>query len=304
MHPVRHCQVSQGTVWLALINPRVNGIQIVFAKEDDGKLVQRCEVCTLMKDAFFHRCVANESDGHFPVAHALVGECATDSDRNRARDDWNARHDTLRDIHQVYGTAAAADASRCLAANLRRHAFEIAALGEIMRVAAVGAVDLVGRFKCRAGADRDRFLANRKMDRAAHLTFSVVIRDRLLDQTNAYHLAVQINLPLGVKRPDGGETLTRCGNCVHAKQSRSCQVSVWRYGMALHACRHPVWSPSGSQRAPSRVVGETIPLGRAAELSHVVSEVYSSICGRNRRFCRISAAKLAGARRFSAEPPY
>jgi len=42
----------------------------------------------------------------------------------------------------------------------------------------------------------------------------------------------------------------------------------------------------------------------SAELSHVVSEVYSSICGRNRRFCSISAAKLAGARRFSAEPPY
>ena len=161
----------------------------------------------------------------------------------------------------MHGTATAAHASRCLAANLHHHAFEIAALGEIMRVATVGAVDFVGRFKCRAGTDRDRFLANRKMDRAAHLTFSIMIRDRVLDQANAKHLAIQINLPLGVKRSDGGDTLTRCGNCVHAKQSRSCQVLVWRYGMAFHARRHPGWSPSGSQRAPSPAVGETIPLG-------------------------------------------
>ena len=200
----------------------------------------------------------------------------------------------------MHGTATAAHASRCLAANLRHHAFEIAALGEIMRVATVGAVDFVGRFKCRAGTDRDRFLANRKMDRAAHLTFSIMIRDRVLDQANAKHLAIQINLPLGVKRSDGGDTLTRCGNCVHAKQSRSCQVLVWRYGMAFHARRHP----GVPKERPAPQSAKPSLSEDSAELSHVVSEVYSSICGRNRRFCSISAAKLAGARRFSAEPPY
>src|SRR5262249_54286005 len=85
--------------------------------------------------------------------------------------------------------------------------------------------------------------ANRKMDRAAHFTLSVMIRDRLLDQANAKHLAVQINLPLGVKRPGGGETLTRCGNCVHAEQSRSCEVLIRRCEMVFHARRHPVWPP-------------------------------------------------------------
>src|SRR5215471_4897666 len=304
MHPVRLCQVSQGTVRLAFIDARVDRIEVILAEEDDGKFVQRRKVCALMKDAFLDRRIAKERDSHFTVAHALVGERAADSDRNRARDDRNARHDTLRDIHQVHGTTAAADASRCLAANLRHHAFEIAALGEIMRVATVRAVDLVRRFKRRAGTDRDRFLANRKVDRAAHLTFSVMIRDRLLDQANAKHLAVQINLPLGVKRPDGGETLARCGNCVHAEQSRSCQVLVCRCVTAFHARRHPVWSPSGSQRAPAAQSAKPSLSEDAAELSHVVSDVYSSICCRNRRFYRKCAAKLAGARRFSAEPPY
>ena len=221
-------KIRQRTVRLALVDARVNGIQIVLAEEDHRELVQRCKVCTLMKDAFFHRCIAEESDGHFPVAHALVGERAADSDWNRTRDDRNARHDALRDIHQVHGTAAATDASRRLAANLRHHAFEIAAFGEIVRVATVRAVDLVGRLKCSAGADGNCFLTNRKMDRTAHLTFTVMIRDRLLDQANAKHLAVQIDLPLGVKRPDSGGTFTRCGNCVHAELSRLCQVSLRR----------------------------------------------------------------------------
>ena len=71
----------------------------------------------------------------------------------------------------MHGTAAAADASRRLAANLRHHAFEIAAFGEIVRVATVRAVDLVGRLKCSAGADGNCFLAESKdgPDSAFHL---------------------------------------------------------------------------------------------------------------------------------------
>src|SRR6516225_862750 len=266
MHPVRLCQFSQGTVRLAFIDARVDGIEIVLAEEDDGKFVQRCKVCALMKDAFLDRRIAKERDSHFTVAHALVGEGAADSDRNRARDDRNARHDTLRDIHQVHGTTAAADASRRLAANLRQHAFEIAALGEIMRVATVRAVDLVRRFQRRAGTDRDRFLANRKVDRAAHLTFSVMIRDRLLDQANAKHLAVQINLPLGVKRPDGGETLARCGNCVHAEQSRSCQVLVWR-------CVR-LFTRADTRSGPPRVPKERQPRSRRNHPSRKMPQSY------------------------------
>ena len=37
-----------------------------------------------------------------------------------------------------------------------------------------------------------------------------------------------------------------------------------------------------------------MPLGRAAQLSHVVSDVYSSICSRNRQFSCESNAKLGG----------
>ena len=84
LHPVRLCKVRQWTVRLALVDARVNGIQIVLAKEDDRELVQRCKVCALVKDAFFHRRIAEESDGHFPVAHALVGKRAADGNRNRA----------------------------------------------------------------------------------------------------------------------------------------------------------------------------------------------------------------------------
>ena len=84
LHPVRLCEVRQWTVRLALVDARVNGIQIVLAKEDHRELVQRCKVCALVEDAFFHRRIAEKSDGHFPVAHALVGQRAADSDWNRA----------------------------------------------------------------------------------------------------------------------------------------------------------------------------------------------------------------------------
>ena len=84
--------------------------------------------------------------------------------------------------------------------------------------------------------------------------------------------------------------------------------------------------PSGSQRAPATQSAKPCLSDDAAQLSHVISDVYSRICGRNRQLspnprqsgrmmrdlgassgmaCRFgSRFKLAGARRFSAEPPY
>jgi len=196
-HPMCTGDVGQGPVRLTLTQRRVDRIQVVLANEDHGKFVQRGEICAFVKHAFLDRGVADEGDGYLATAFAFVCEGAADSDWDRTGNDGNARHHALFDVHEVHGPAPAANAASGLAADLGEHTLQIAALGEIVRMTAMGAVNFVSESKGFANADGRRFLSNRKMHRAAHLTFGVVFRNGFLDQPDPQHLAVDIHKLLG-----------------------------------------------------------------------------------------------------------
>ena len=68
-----------------------------------------------------------------------------------------------------------------LAIKFRQHGLQIAVLGQIMRVAAMGRSDHVLPIEMRTHADRDRLLADAEMSRAAHFLLGVERRDAFLD---------------------------------------------------------------------------------------------------------------------------
>ena len=191
VHAMRDRDIRQRPVRLTLVEVGVDRIEVVLAHEDDGEAVQHRKVCALVKHAFFDRRVADKHHGDLAASHALVGKRAPHRKRYRAGNDGHARHHAFADVHEVHGAAAPADASGFLAANLGEHPFEVATFGQVVGVATVRAVDLVGNLQRRAHTDSGGFLADREMHRAAHFAFGVVIGDCLFHEADAQHALVQ-----------------------------------------------------------------------------------------------------------------
>src|SRR6266568_1595772 len=94
----------------------------------------------------------------------------------------------------MHGTATAAATSRLLAHEFAEHGLQVPALRKIMGVAAMRRHDLISRAQQRTNANGNRLLADRQMDRAAHLLLPVAARDLFFDETNAQHLAIEIEM--------------------------------------------------------------------------------------------------------------
>ena len=215
LHAVRTRDIAQRSIGLALPQVGVDRVEVVLAHEDHGQSVERSEIGALVEHAFLDGGVAEEGRRDLAVAQALVCKRASDREGDGARYDGDAGHHALIDVHEMHGAAAPADAACGFAADLGQHAPEVAILGEVVGVAAMRAVDLVGLRQGLAYADGRRLLADRKMHRAAHFPFAVVIGDCLLHQPNAQHLAVELEQPLfGQGRHDLGPALQ--GGLAHA----------------------------------------------------------------------------------------
>ena len=91
----------------------------------------------------------------------------------------------------MHGAALAARTAFDLAVELGDHAPQVAAFGEVHRVAAVRAEDHVVRLERFAGADRHAFLADRQVHRALDLVARIDSRDLFLDPPDAVERAVQ-----------------------------------------------------------------------------------------------------------------
>ena len=91
---------------------------------------------------------------------------------------------------------------------LGEHASEVAALRQIMGMGAMGRDHLIRALERETHPSRDRLLADREMDRAAHFLVGVTARDFLLDPAVAQHIAKQgferchdLSLALGRRAP-------------------------------------------------------------------------------------------------------
>ena len=77
--------------------------------------------------------------------------------------------------------------------HLAQHCLEIAALGKIITMRAMAAVQQVFLAKRRTAADGGRLLPDHQVNRCFHLVLAIAPFDFLFDQTDAQHLAEQAN---------------------------------------------------------------------------------------------------------------
>ena len=183
---------------LALPLVRVNRIAVVLADEQDRQLLQRGEVERLVKHTFLGRAVAKERDHHAALAPQLDGVGIAHRVRNRGGDDRRGAHHAARDVDQVHRAAFAARAAVDLAVELGDHAPQVAAFGEIHRMAAVRPEDDVVRLEGLAGADRHALLPDRQVNRALDLVGRIDARDLFLDPPDAVERAVESGVEGGV----------------------------------------------------------------------------------------------------------
>ncbi len=92
----------------------------------------------------------------------------------------------------MHRAADSSRAARGLSVDLGEHAPEIAALGEVVRMAAVSADGEVTRLGDEGEGRRRRLLTDRQVHGAAHLLLRVGIRDGLLDHPDPHHGAVEV----------------------------------------------------------------------------------------------------------------
>jgi hypothetical protein len=164
---------------------------VVLADEQHRKFLDDGEVEALVKDSLLHRSVAEEGHGDPLEAVELERQRRAHGHGHGLSQDGRGRDDAGRGIVEVHRPASPARAAGVLAVQLRYHAGEVASLGQVMRMAAMAAVDDIVPVGGGADPDRHRFLPDREMGRRPHLLLSVEIRQRLFRTPDSNHLSEQ-----------------------------------------------------------------------------------------------------------------
>src|SRR5205823_459990 len=136
------------------------------------------QVGALVQDALVQGAVAEEADRDLVGAPDLRRQGRAGRDAHPAADDAVGPEDAPVDVGDVHAAALALAVAGRLAEQLSHHQLDVAALGDAVAVAAVGAGDEVVLAQGGAGADPDRLFADVGVAGAAHDAFAVDLEDR------------------------------------------------------------------------------------------------------------------------------
>ena len=164
---------------------RVDRVAVVLADEQHGSCFSAAKFRLSCEDALFGRAVAEEADDDRVRPAQLQRVGVADRVGDGGADDGGRAHHagsvSIRCIDPPLPRAQPVD----LAVQLGDHRAQVAALGEVERVAAVGAEhDVVGAQRV-ADADRHRLLPDGQVDRALDLVGGVDAGDLFLDPADA-----------------------------------------------------------------------------------------------------------------------
>ena len=175
----------------AVLHVAVDRVEIVLADEQDRQLLERGEVHALVPRALVGRALAEEADDDRLGPLHLERQRRAHRVGDARRDHSRRPHHVDRRIDQVHRPRLAAGAAVDLAVELGHHARHVAALGEIERVAAIGAEHHVALLEMVAHRRRDGFLADAEMDGALDLVRGVEADDLLLDPADQIHRSIE-----------------------------------------------------------------------------------------------------------------
>ena len=144
-----------------------------------------------MENALVRGAVAEEGDRDLPAAADARREAGAGGERDAAADDRVRAEHPAREVRDVHRAAAALAEAVLAAVDLGHHRPEVAALGDAVAVAAVGARDVVVVVEVGADARRDRLLADVHVHEARDLTGAELARDPLLEEPDREHRPVE-----------------------------------------------------------------------------------------------------------------
>ena len=175
------------------------GVAVVLEDEDRRGLQHDGEVHRLEHGALVATAITAEGDGDLAIAAGLAGDGGADRDRRSATDDGVGPEHALRHVGDVHRAALALAEAVTAAVDLEHHARHIAALGDAVAMAPMGARDPVGIAQVLADADRDGFLAGIKVREPRDLA------GLDLDVQSLLELADGLHLPVGAEQSVRGQ---------------------------------------------------------------------------------------------------
>src|SRR5690242_6683148 len=175
----------------AILHVAVDGVEVVLADEQDRQLPERGEVHALVPGALVGRALAEEADHDRLGLPHLERQRRTDRVGDAGRHHRRRAHHVHRRIDQVHRARLAAGTAVHLAVQLGHHALHIPALGEVERMAAIGAEQHIALLEMIADGRRDRFLADAEMHRTLDLVRGIEADDLLLDPADQIHRTVE-----------------------------------------------------------------------------------------------------------------
>ena len=149
-----------------LVDMHVARVEIVLADEDHRQLQAGRQIQTLVKASFLGGAVAEVGHGHLPAA--AVADLQTGPHRmgdGRGHDGCGPRETQLR-RDQMHGAAASPGTAGAAAEDLGHHFPQVATLGQVMAVRAMGAEDVVVVVQVRTHAHGHGFLPRVQVRRA------------------------------------------------------------------------------------------------------------------------------------------
>ncbi len=129
----------------APVGARRHGVLVVLAHVHHRQLPDRGQVRRLVQDALLERAVAEEADRDRAGVLELRGQRRAGRQAHAAADDAVGAEHVLVHVGDVHAAALAARVAGGAAEQLGHHALDVAALGDGVAVAAVGAGDVVVR---------------------------------------------------------------------------------------------------------------------------------------------------------------
>ena len=162
-------------------------IAVVFADQQQGQFPQGGDVQRLHEHALVGRAVAEEAHGNPPLAVQLRGEGRAGADGQAGADDAVGADDAFGEIGHVHGAAHAfADPGlKCI--DFRQHGLRVAALGQVMAVAAVRAGNRVAVIQVRTHARGDGLLTDVQVYAAGQFAGMEIIPQPFLGAPDQHH---------------------------------------------------------------------------------------------------------------------
>ena len=168
------------------------GIAVVLHHEDRGQVPDLGEIVAFQGGALVGCAVADEGDGDAAGLQGLGGQRGAADQRRAAADDAVGAHHALGQVGDMHRAALAAAQTVAPAEDLGHHAVDVAALGDAVAVAPVGAGDVVAVVQVDAHADGGCFLPGVEMDESGNAAFGKLAMHTLLELADRVHGAVAL----------------------------------------------------------------------------------------------------------------